>query len=51
MIGKDGLGNVIIERYYAVNEKGDLLLVQHALLEKLFWSYNAFFGKTKAATS
>jgi hypothetical protein len=38
-------GKVEIERYYAETEKGDLLLVQHQLFEKIFWGYPSFFGK------
>jgi hypothetical protein len=36
-------GKVEIEKYYAETGKGDLLLVQHQLFEKLFWGYPSFF--------
>ncbi|MEL6865127.1 MAG: DUF4340 domain-containing protein [Bacteroidota bacterium] len=32
-----------VERYYAVTNSGDFLLVQHRLFEKVFWGYPSFF--------
>jgi nuclear transport factor 2 (NTF2) superfamily protein len=40
-------GNVEIEKYYAETEKGDLLLIQHLVFQKIFWGYPSFFGKQK----
>jgi hypothetical protein len=36
-------GKVEVEKYYAETEKGDWLLVQHQLFEKIFWGYPSFF--------
>jgi hypothetical protein len=38
-------GKVEVEKYYAETEKGDWLLVQHQLFQKIFWGYPSFFGK------
>jgi len=32
-----------VERYYAVNEKGDIFLTQHIVFKEIFWAYDFFF--------
>jgi hypothetical protein len=44
ILGKTDKGEVIIEKYYAEADNGDLYLVQHLLFDKLFWAYQGFFG-------
>ncbi len=44
---KDTEGTAFIERYFAETSEGDLLLVQHGVFQKIFWSYEGFFGQIK----
>ncbi len=32
-----------VERYYAVNEKGDIFLTQQVVFKEIFWAYEFFF--------